>query len=38
MAFWDKWTKKKIKKLTKACAEQAAYIRKLEKKLKQHKK
>ena len=38
MGFWDKWTKKKIKKINKACHEQAAYIRKLEKKLKQRKK
>ena len=34
MAFWDKWTKKKVKKLTKELVDQAAYIKRLEKKLK----
>lgn len=33
MRFWKKWTKKKIKKLTKECHAQAVYIKKLEKKL-----
>lgn len=37
MSFWDKWTKKKVKKLTKACVEQARYIKKLERKLKKKK-
>lgn len=37
MSFWDKWTKKKVKKLTKECADQARYIKKLERKLKKKK-
>lgn len=34
MGFWDKWTKKKVKKLCQDTEKQARYIRKLEKKLK----
>ena len=37
MSFWDKWTKKKIKKSVQQLHEQAAYIKKLEKKLKKRK-
>jgi hypothetical protein len=37
MKFWDKWTKKRIKKTSKLAKEQAAYIKKLEKKLKKKK-
>jgi hypothetical protein len=37
MAFWDKWTKKKVKKLSKQCHEQARYIRQLEQKIKKKK-
>lgn len=34
MAFWDKWTKKKVKKMCRNLKAQEKYIRKLEKKLK----
>lgn len=37
MSFWDKWTKKKIKKSVRQLREQEAYIKKLEKKLKKWK-
>lgn len=37
MSFWDKWTKKKVKKLTKECEAQSRYIKKLERKLKKKK-
>jgi hypothetical protein len=38
MGFWDKWTKKKVKKITEQCRDQAKYIRQLEKKVKKLKK
>lgn len=37
MGFWDKWTKKKVKKQCEKVQAQAKYIRKLEKKLKKKK-
>lgn len=38
MAFWDKWTKKKIKKQCKKLHNQEQYIKHLEKKLKKKEK
>jgi alkyl sulfatase BDS1-like metallo-beta-lactamase superfamily hydrolase len=37
MSFWDKWTKKKIKKVAKETADMSKYIHKLERKLKKRK-
>lgn len=34
MGFWDKWSKKKVKKACRKIREQEKYIQKLEKKLK----
>lgn len=34
MGFWDKWSKKKVKKACQKLKEQDKYIKKLEKKLK----
>lgn len=38
MGFWDKWTKKKIKKVAQKFTDQEKYIRHLEKKVKKLKK
>ena len=37
MSFWDKWTKKKIKKQCQKLRDQTKYIAHLEKKLKKKK-
>lgn len=37
MGFWDKWTKKKVKKQCAKLRDQAKYIKQLEKKLKKKK-
>jgi hypothetical protein len=34
MSFWDKWTKKKVKKQCEKLYKQTKYIKQLEKKLK----
>ena len=38
MSFWDKWTKKKVKKIAEQNRDQTKYIRQLEKKVKKLKK